>query len=429
MWTAIELLTTLFDSWLGTFFVLKFNNRKWSDSKLSYGVMFLVAFITTIFDMYIHFSEVQMFLVILVLILFGLSFKENNVIHRILPAILYGLYLAMITTNVFVLYSLIFDKSIFELITGTGAIRLLVLVSCKLFNSFMVFIITKYTIKRQKLSVLEALTTIIFPVISIAILTVIMRIGLVYDINNILGYVMVAVVGVIVINVLIYYMLFVITEAKEKETNYVLELQKRAYEEKFYKELEDMYMANQLLRHDFKNQCLCILEYLETNDISGAKIYMDELFQSIPSKKMYVGMIDTSMAFIINSKCDEALRYGITPTIYIDKNVNLNMKSVDSVRLIGNLLDNAIEASKKSIVKKIDMEIVIKQGCHVISIKNSIDHSVIMNNKNLTTTKRDKTSHGFGLISVEKIITKYDGLFQFYEEEGYFCVQVIFPKI
>ncbi len=60
-----------------------------------------------------------------------------------------------------------------------------------------------------------------------------------------------------------------------------------------------------------------------------------------------------------------------------------------------------------------------------ILVSNSIETSVLTDNENLETSKKDKELHGIGIKTIKEIVKKYDGMIQFYEEEKEFCCHIL----
>ena len=93
-------------------------------------------------------------------------------------------------------------------------------------------------------------------------------------------------------------------------------------------------------------------------------------------------------------------------------------------------MDNAIEASQKVKNKPfIDIKIFDNKDYVNIIIRNKIDNSVLFLNPNLFTTKKDKNSHGIGLMSVKKIVKKYNGMYKVYEENKMLVVNIMIKSL
>ena len=80
------------------------------------------------------------------------------------------------------------------------------------------------------------------------------------------------------------------------------------------------------------------------------------------------------------------------------------------VTILGNLLDNAVEAAEKSRDKQVNIETDFRNNFSVIIISNSCDSIPKLDETDLPiTTKNNRKLHGFGLKSVKKTIKKYTG--------------------
>ena len=89
-----------------------------------------------------------------------------------------------------------------------------------------------------------------------------------------------------------------------------------------------------------------------------------------------------------------------------------NLKCVDDfdlVTILGNLLDNAIESSEKSIQKSISLETDSRNAYNIIIVSNSCDYSPTAQGEELITTKKNSAIHGIGIKNVQKAVKKYDG--------------------
>ncbi len=107
------------------------------------------------------------------------------------------------------------------------------------------------------------------------------------------------------------------------------------------------------------------------------------------------------------------------------------MESMDFSALLTNMLDNAICASLLEKERDKSAEMIVKVykniGYDSIVVKNRISESVLEDNPELTTTKEDSDEHGKGVPQIRDIAEKYEGMYDFYEEDGYFISCVFIP--
>ena len=127
---------------------------------------------------------------------------------------------------------------------------------------------------------------------------------------------------------------------------------------------------------------------------------------------------------IVNAKIAVCDKFGIRVQTRV-QNGSLDKLELDEIAVIfGNLFDNAIEASKNSEKKYIELDVQKQNQYLSIFMKNSIDKSVLDTNKELNTTKSDKEYHGYGIKNVRSIVKSRHGMIDFIEENGCFCVDI-----
>ena len=92
------------------------------------------------------------------------------------------------------------------------------------------------------------------------------------------------------------------------------------------------------------------------------------------------------------------------------------------------MLDNAIEACEKEAQPELYVSISRKRGYEVIFLKNKVEKSVLQQNPGLESTKEEKAVHGMGIQQIREIVERYEGMCDFFEEDGYFCAGAFIPE-
>lgn len=179
-----------------------------------------------------------------------------------------------------------------------------------------------------------------------------------------------------------------------------------------------------LLKHDMKNHTLVILSYLEGNKTEEARQYAGEILDKLNRMYTYVNVGNSLLSYIINSKLSVAKERGIEIKAEIENLPFSYMDSVDFSSLLNNMLDNAIRGALDSEGKKLEMNIASEKGFDVITVKNSIDGSVLENNPGLATSK-EEPGHGYGMKQMKAVMEKYEGSMDIYEKDGMFVVSVM----
>lgn len=213
--------------------------------------------------------------------------------------------------------------------------------------------------------------------------------------------------------------------------NYNAQLQKENIKLKQKYELDkqhtydimELYEKTCGVRHDLDIYFTTALSYLDSN-VGKAREYMQSIVKNKLGKNFITSDNDCFNA-IVNTKISVCESLGIYVQVNV-MNKSLNRLADDEIGIIfGNLFDNAIRASKESTEKAIELNINLSGECLSIVMLNSIDRSVLTDNRDLQTTKANKDIHGFGTKNIKHIVESHDGIINYFEEDGYFGCQII----
>ena len=247
--------------------------------------------------------------------------------------------------------------------------------------------------------------TIAVPIVSVCLEVLLL---LQKDVSDVIYYVLL--ICVILLNFTASYLYdFIDNLFREKARSAAAE-QKSVY---YRQEAELMQRSSreiQELRHDMKNHLLAISELARTQDNAQITDYTDKLLDKMMPQTEYsrTGMIPVDS--IINYKLSQAEQAGIRVSSDIAVPEEIRIEADDLVTVIGNLLDNAVEAvSKRKDDKYISLSMKFQKGSLLITLKNSFDGILKMKNDRYLTTKNDPKQHGIGLQSIETVIRKYNG--------------------
>lgn len=216
------------------------------------------------------------------------------------------------------------------------------------------------------------------------------------------------------------YKVFVISHEKN-----VLEQQNIAYE----KQIEVINQSNEAIRimkHDMINHLTMLNELYDKGNKADIKPYISNLIYDIENEA-YSNSNNFVIDSIINFKLSRIKKEEANISLDINVPNALNISAKDLTSVIGNLLDNAIYAMLNTKEKRIDINISYKMDNLIILIDNSCSGNLIYEKGNLKTTKSVANSHGLGLLSVKKILKKYDGEIKTTFTENIFEVSVIIP--
>lgn len=124
---------------------------------------------------------------------------------------------------------------------------------------------------------------------------------------------------------------------------------------------------------------------------------------------------------VLSAKAEVMEQEGITADFAVALPKELSVTDTDLAALLGNALDNAIEGVQNAAAKKITLRCRVDKGLLMLRLENPVGGEV---NPDLSTTKRDKTSHGFGLPGMREIARRYHGTLDANVENGQFLLIV-----
>lgn len=231
----------------------------------------------------------------------------------------------------------------------------------------------------------------------------------------------------ILLLILVFFMLHQMEYLQFIKTQNLLATQHLLAQENFY---EESIQKNQVLKkqlHDEKNLLLGIKSYLATNDINVAMSSIDSKLDNL-QQNIYDYTGNIALDTVLSSKISKATKYSITirPAVAIYQSLIINI--MDLVLLLGNALDNAIEACQhiNNVQRIIYLEIKIMDNYLYITITNPVEESVkIINGTQIATTKSNKDLHGLGIKNINDIVNKYNGTMQLSCEDKQFILQII----
>lgn len=195
--------------------------------------------------------------------------------------------------------------------------------------------------------------------------------------------------------------------------------------------LEERYtemMKTHQVIHDMKNHLLVIRNMERANQWDELHNYLEEISRDIFDDSAEIWTGNRMADLILNSKKRQADSEGIA--FSIDSNIIgvIPFTDRETISLLGNLLDNAIEACKrmKSAEKWVNIRINRKHHLFYIEIANSIEERPKEKEHQLISTKTDKGLHGYGLKNVQQIVHKYDGTYSYQIKENSFLTSLSF---
>ena len=200
--------------------------------------------------------------------------------------------------------------------------------------------------------------------------------------------------------------------------------------ETHYREVENMYRQIRGWRHDYRNHIQTMKVLASGGDLEGIRSYLDRLDTDLNTVDLAVKTGNAIADAILNSKISLAKSRDIPVQVEAHIPVRLKMSELDLCCVIGNLFDNAIEASlalppeERLIRVYLDMK-----GTQLyLSFTNfTAQGKREKRNGRFLTTKGE--GHGFGLVRVDAIVERLDGYLSRNSEDGAFTTEILIPQV
>lgn len=212
--------------------------------------------------------------------------------------------------------------------------------------------------------------------------------------------------------ILVAVLFFYLSRQYEMEKRIAhLEQEKNVLLMRDYQLLKNTYAANARLFHDFHNHIEALHRYLEKDRTAEAVQYLESLRSPIEAVTQPVWVGDEAVDYLLNSKITFAVSWEIQVNCNIEYPQHTNIRSVDLVAILGNLMDNALEAVEGTEGKLRFINLTIRRinEMLVIKVENGCNAAPAETDGDLQTSKIDKTLHGWGLQSVRTAAERYDG--------------------
>lgn len=212
---------------------------------------------------------------------------------------------------------------------------------------------------------------------------------------------------------------------KDKEQE-VLKTLNSSYEKQF----QVMQISNRKtsrMRHDLNNHMTTLNYLAESKDFAELEKYLQKMNKDTVVAGEYIKSNNLAIDSILNHKIAEAEQKGIECDFEVSIPVELRIEPTDLTSILGNLLDNAMEAVKEleDGQKKIGGIVRYDRGRLVINIRNPYKGKLKYEGDRLKTSKKDKDNHGIGLDSVKSAIDRYSGILLLESEKGIFDAHIL----
>lgn len=428
----IEFGISLFDAIICVYFISKFNHASFSPRKNKFiipALIILFAF-SIVNDLFLQgFSVLGTIIFLVLYIAYALSVANKKYIRALLSACIFEIVFVLLSSLLYLIITLII-KDYDQLAQGSNGFFRYAYV---LIHKITLFIVLKIILMAFKLDnaieTKQGIIAFLFSFATVLGLGATMYLASVVESERIQGQTMVITIAFIFANVALYILIYQMQRYQENKYELKLLQEKIAFEEARHNDAATIWSNIRKVQHDIKHHLSIVSGYLDDNNIEECKSYVKELLPHASNIGNLITSDNTILDYLINAK--------LTPLkdtqIVISGSIGdlSDIKELDFVCLMGNILDNAAEAVqkiKKVSERRIELLFLRQNSNRIIICKNTIERSVLQTNKDLKSTKDNNDTHGFGTKIIAKIVSDYGGMVDYFEEFNMFGIQVVLPE-
>lgn len=427
----IELAFSLFDAVLCVYFISRFNDASLSIRKnrvLLPAILIIFGF-SIINDLFlVGFSVLGTIIFLCLYIAYALLISNKRYVRAIVSACIFEIVFVLLSSLLYLIISLLISDYEQLMQGSSGAFRYLYVAIHKIALFVILKLILMAFKSKSKIELKHGIVSLIFSFTTILGLGATMYLSSKRDSEAEQIPVIMIALAFALCNLILYLLIYQVQKHKEREYELKLLNEKISHEKSGQREMIGLLEKTRKLQHDMRLHLSVINECLAQNEIERCKKYVSELLPSI-GKNARAGFSQNSILdYLISLKLLDLPDTEVIISGSIGDLSDIN--DVDLASLMGNILDNAVEAISKirKGKKRIELLFLRQNANRVIICKNTIAKSVLRENSELRTTKEPKSEHGYGTKIIAKIVSEYGGMVDYFEEYNMFGIQVILPE-
>lgn len=230
----------------------------------------------------------------------------------------------------------------------------------------------------------------------------------------------------------INYIMYELCGSLERETEVMT--QARLYEQQLVlyneeaKEREQEYFRYRKIRHDMKNHLIGLRSLIKEGDVQRAENYLDGLLDDIEIVEEKICSGNVVVDTLVNAKYTLAKKMHIKTDIQVCIPNEFKFQDKHLMVILGNIIDNAIEASMKLPEEERYIKLIIlyqKKMLNILIINNYNGRTRKNRWGEFITTKEEQVYHGLGLSAIKQAIDYYNGEVKIAEKNGKFQVSIL----
>lgn len=435
IWHMIDYAFCLFEISLFTSFLSNILKKKYESNLYIYKLGTILLSLTIYILSRMNYSLIiHMIISLMLLGVFTMILYDGKFINKVILVLTFYIFLGLIDIIIGNILAVLFKINLGEVLVKVAWFRVLLFSISKL----ILFIALKsiiYFNGNTKINIPLRYWYMLIGafVVSIIMLFIIGEIGIttLYSKGK-EKYFIIASIGIVCINIFIYYVIIELSLYYEKDKIYTVIASKNESFDKYYRDQEEHYEEIRKLKHDFNNHIICISSLARERNLDNLNDYLKDINKYIENKINYIKSGNNIVDAVLNNKISIAQKneINIKVTAYIPGKIKIS--HMDLCSILANLLDNSIEACMRiEYLKRRRIEIRVSQFKQYLSVvvMNTTMHNPIENSFEFMTNKIDRKNHGFGMKIIKNIVEKYDGCINYEYNNNMFTVKILLKNI
>ena len=378
---------------------------------------------SVIITIYLNHSIIVLGMIICMLVAYSFSYRMK--LHKRIIAAAFVIILGVAyEMMIFLLVGVINNISPEEIQNNTE----LYLLSCVICKFLLYFTIKAFVLlvkpEGSSISKRHNALILLMPISSIAVLMILSRLS--YSSQEVIDKILILVVAVLLISANIGVLIIndVIIKRESRILRQKLDIEAFERDRKEYSYIIDSQIKSNKEMHDWKHK-MYTLKSMISEDSSGASMFIDELCKSASESKVQKYIDKDDINAILNVKKGLAESKNIDMTINAILIDEIYINSMDLCVLLGNMLDNSIEACEGVERRNayINLDISTKGEFLAITCKNNTSNDAVF--AGTTNKKNVALDHGYGLNKIIEIVNQYDGNVEFEIVASEFSMYII----
>lgn len=196
----------------------------------------------------------------------------------------------------------------------------------------------------------------------------------------------------------------ILSNRQNRELQSFMYMQKQQYDYQLQQSV-----AVRRFKHDLVNHIGVLRELMNEKKTKEAKEYIETIWNIQDEFDLKIHTGDSFLDIIVNYYLYLALKENIEFVVLGKLTQKMPLEMFDITTLMGNILQNAVEAAVKADVPKIRVELIEHKKEIFIVVSNSVAKKINTKTDFFMTSKKDKENHGFGLKNIAATVEKYHG--------------------